>query len=295
MTERPITSDLLLRHMNVSSLAANITMATQNGATPISVAFLNFVFALIAFAVRYAAVFWYTNKTLSFIIAIQFLFMGIDSIFTLSGVSVLFKIAANFHVYEPYIKVLLTCYVLLALYLISGLVVYLSSVVVFEYGAHHFMEKFRLVDRKHNPEAYDRNKDIVRGPCSGYVAHTCAVVTLVLIACFRGPIYYDVVSLYRPTDDRFLLATLIVGVCYMVFWVLFWTLLTVKQEWMFRILDYANVGQPIFVIRNDNLSKSKSISIGSIEMKDISLSRRKRPSSIPSVDITPSESGFDEC
>ncbi|KAK3094849.1 hypothetical protein FSP39_007019 [Pinctada imbricata] len=293
---RPIYSDHVIRQQNMTALFTNSSMlnsSNQNGSM-ISVAFLNFVFALSCFSVRYAAVFWYTNKTLSLMIVIQMLFMSIDSIFTYSCAAILFKLAGNFHYYEQYVHLLLSPYQLLALYLTGGFVVFLSTAIVFEYGAHHFMEKFRLVDRKHNPDAYEKDTAIVRGPCNGYVTHTCAVITLVLIASFRGPIYFDVVSLYRLSNDNLLLSGLIVGVCYMVFWVLFWTILTVKQEWMFRILDYANVGQPIFVIKTDNLSKSKSISIGSIDMKDFSTAKRKRPSSVQSMDITPSESGFDE-
>ncbi|CAC5389304.1 unnamed protein product [Mytilus coruscus] len=63
-----------------------------------------------------------------------------------------------------------------------------------------------------------------------------------------------------------------------------------------RILDYANVGQPIFVIKSNNLTRTPSISIASIDIKDLTLPmvKPKRPGSIQSMDITPSESGFDE-
>jgi hypothetical protein len=271
---------------NLSGYSLETTYLTPN--------FLNFVFAFLTFAIRYSAVFWYTNKTLSFVFAAELIFMSFDSIFMFEGFSILYKLSSSLNRYEHPIDFILNSGGLLGLYVVSGCVVFISSYVIFEYSAHHFMEKFKKVDRKHNPEKY-KNESISKGPCNGYFSHSTAVVIFILLAAFRGPIYYDIIAVYRLTSDGCLLACLIVGVCYLVTWIFLWTLLTIKQEWMFRILDYANVGQPIFVIKSDRLSKTNSISIGSVELKDFSIEKRRRPGSVPSIDITPSESGFDEC
>lgn len=290
---RSLTSDFLAKNISAVGLA-NFTGYSPEIAY-ITPNFLNFVFAFVTFAVRYSAVFWYTNKTLSFIFAIELLFMTFDSIFMYAGFSILYKLSSSSNRFEHPLDLILNSNGILGLYIVSGVVVFFSSYVVFEYSAYHFMEKFRKVDRKHNPDNYKNESVISKGTCNGYFSHSSAVVIFILLAVFRGPIYYDVIAVYRLTSDGCLLACLVVGVCYLVTWIFLWTLLTIKQEWMFRILDYANVGQPIFVIKSDRLSKTNSISIGSVELKDLSLDRRRGPGSVPSIDITPSESGFDEC
>lgn len=256
--------------------------------------FVFFSMSLISFTVRYASVFWYTNKALSMTFAFQLLFMSVESIFAYTGFSILYKMTLNYSLYSHNIDLVLGPGGTLVLYLFGGTIVLLSTITVFYYGSHHFQEKFRLVDRKHNPEKYVRHKRNYKGPCNGYVSHSCAVGTLVFLAIFKGPILYDLVSIYRLTSDNLVLACVVIDVAYMVCWICLWTLLTIKEQWLFRILDYANVGEPIFVIKSDSLLRTPSISIGSIELKDIQMNRGKRPSSIPSVDITASESGFDE-
>lgn len=290
---RYLTSDFLAKNVsavgltNLSGYSIETAYLTPN--------FLNFVFAFLTFAIRYSAVFWYTNKTLSFVFAAELIFMSFDSIFMFEGFSILYKLSSSLNRYDHPIDLILNSGGLLGLYIVSGCVVFFSSYVVFEYSAYHFMEKFKKVDRKHNPEKYKNESIIAKGTCNDYFSHSTAVVIFILLAAFRGPIYYDIIAVYRLTSDGCLLACLIVGVCYLVTWIFLWTLLTIKQEWMFRILDYANVGQPIFVIKSDRLSKTNSISIGSVELKDFSIEKRRRPGSVPSIDITPSESGFDEC
>ena len=291
--KRAITSDFLTKNISAVGLA-NLTGQLPEIAY-VSPNFLNFVFALVTFAIRYSAVFWYTNKTLSFVFAAELLFMGFDSIFMYAGFSIMYKLSSSIDLYEHPVDLILNPNGILGLYIVSGCVVLFSSYVVFEYSAYHFMEKFKRVDRKHNPEKYKNESIATKGMCNGYFSHSSAVVVFILLAVFRGPIYYDIIAVYRLTSDGCLLACLVVGVCYLVTWIFLWTLLTIKQEWMFRILDYANVGQPIFVIKSDRLSKTNSISIGSVELKDITLERKRRPGSVPSIDITPSESGFDEC
>ncbi|KAJ8316948.1 hypothetical protein KUTeg_004852 [Tegillarca granosa] len=269
-------------------------LITSNHAEPVSVAFLNFVFAFIAFSIRYASVFWYTNKGLAFIFVTQLLFMSINSLFTFAGITVLYKISSNILIYERNVHLILGNSAIMGLYIGSGVIVLFSTIIIFEYGSHYFREKFEVFDRKHNPESYVKQSIIVKGPCNGYVTHTCAMVALAFMVCLKGPLLYDLISVYRVTKDGLLLSSIVVDVCYLVFWILFWILLTIKQQWLFRILDYAPVGQTIFMIKSDSLIKTPSISVGSIELKDVHMHKRKRPSSLPSCDITPSESGFDE-
>lgn len=296
--DRALLSDHVVR-LNTTTTSSNITIqplyttSNNDGYRP-SAAFLYFVASLATYSVRYASVFWYTNKYLSLVFVFQLMFMSVNSIFSYSGFSVLYKIALNVELYHN-INLVLGCGGVIFLFIVSGIVLILSSVAVFEYGFNKYYDKYKLVDRRHNPQNYSRKKLKDRGPCNGHIAHTFAMITLVLLALFKGPILYDLVTVYRISKDTLILTAVIMEVCYLVFWVFLWTIFTIKETWLFRILDYANVGQPIFVIKSNNLTRTPSISIGSIDLKDFSMPTvKKRPGSVQSMDITPSESGFDE-
>lgn len=296
--DRALLSDHVVR-LNTTTTISNITIlplyttSNNDGYKP-SAAFMYFAAALATYTVRYASVFWYTNKYLSFVFVFQLIFMSVNSIFSYCGFSILYKIALNIDMYGN-IDLLLGCGGIVFLFIVSGIVLILSSVAVFEYGFNKYYDKYKLVDRRHNPQNYSRKKLKDRGPCNGHIAHTFAMITLVLLAIFKGPILYDLVSVYRSSKDTLILTTVITEVIYLIFWIVLWTIFTVKETWLFRILDYANVGQPIFVIKSNNLTRTPSISIGSIDLKDFTMPTvKKRPGSVQSMDITPSESGFDE-
>jgi hypothetical protein len=59
-----------------------------------------------------------------------------------------------------------------------------------EYGFNKYYDKYKLVDRRHNPQNYSRKKLKDRGPCNGHIAHTFAMITLVLLASI-DPIEMD--------------------------------------------------------------------------------------------------------
>ncbi|XP_076104167.1 uncharacterized protein LOC143072901 [Mytilus galloprovincialis] len=297
--DRPLLTDHVVR-LNATPTTINLTIhplytTSNNGGYRPSAAFVYFLSSLATYAIRYASVFWYTNKYLSMVFVFQLLFMSVNSIFSYSGFSILYKIALNSNLYGN-INLNLGCGSVIFLFIVSGIVLILSSFAVFEYGFNKYYDKYKLVDRRHNPQIYTRKILKDRGPCNGHIAHTFAMITLVLLAIFKGPILYDLISVYRTSKDTLVLTTVIIEVCYLVFWIFLWTIFTIKETWLFRILDYANVGQPIFVIKSNNLTRTPSISIASIDIKDLSLPmvKPKRPGSIQSMDITPSESGYDE-
>lgn len=245
--------------------------------------------AILMFAIRYAAVFWFTNKVFSAIFATQLLFMTIEALFAHCGFSVLYKLATNYKIYEENVSIILGPGTILILYITSGIILIFSTFFVYSYGANYFQKKFEIVDKRHHPETYRKQTVIVNGSCQDYRTHTSAMVSLVLLGILKGPIVYDLVSLYRVTKDDMILTCIIIDVCYLVFWVIFWTVLTLKQQWQFRILDYVPLNQPVFMISNENIVKSSSYHGGSIDLSD--QCKKKRPSSLPS-ELTASESGF---
>lgn len=253
------------------------------------VAFVYMAAGLLTFSIRYSAVFWFTNKVFSALFATQLIFMAVESLFAFCGTAVLYKFSVNYDKYEDNIKIILKPGIILLLYIVSGVILIFSTFFVFKYGANYFQKKFQIIDKRHHPEAYRKQEVIVNGSCQDYRTHTAAMVSLVLLGILKGPILYDLVTLYRETKDALILTCIIVDVCYLVFWVILWTILTLKQQWQFRILDYIPLNQPVFMISNENLVKSASFPGGSMELHG--QCKKKRPSSLPS-ELTTSESGF---
>ncbi|XP_052770914.1 uncharacterized protein LOC128210603 [Mya arenaria] len=257
--------------------------------TTLHVAFVYLAAGLIMLAVRYSAVFWFTNKVFSILFATQLLFMTVEALFAHCGVEVVYKVAVNYDKYHENVDIFLGPEVVLFLYGLSGIVLIGSTYFIYTYGANYFQEKFKIIDKRHHPETYRKQTMIVHGSCQDYRTHTAAVVSLITLGLLRGPILYDMVTLYRETRDSLLLTCLVLEVVYMVFWILLWTILTIKQQWQFRILDYVPLNEPIFMISNDTIVKSASYHGGSIELHTVG--QKKRPSSLPS-ELTASESGF---
>ena len=85
----------------------------------LTAAFVNLAAALFAFSVRYAAVFWYTNKILSCMFALQLVLMTVDSLFAYCGMSILYKLSVNHKLYQHNISIALGPGAILALYLLK--------------------------------------------------------------------------------------------------------------------------------------------------------------------------------
>lgn len=217
----------------------------------ISIIFVNFCVALACFLVRYSSVFWYTNKTLTVVFALQLLAMVLNSIFSFNSFSVLYCVCYNKRMY-PNVNLSLNCALGLILYLFGSTILMLSTMTVFEYGSHYFHEKFNIVERHHHPENCGKQAIVINNGCQGYVPHSCAMAALIVFAVCKGPLLYDLVSLMRLTGDQLLLSGITCEVCYMVLWVALWFALTIKQQWQFRILDYVSLRQPLYNVPPEN-------------------------------------------
>ncbi|XP_013079192.2 uncharacterized protein LOC106065014 isoform X2 [Biomphalaria glabrata] len=240
----------------------------------VSIAFVNFCFALTCFLVRYASVFWYTNKPLTAVFAFQLLAMVINSLFSFNCFSTLYSVCYNRNVF-PNVQLSLNCMADVVLYLFGSTILLLSTMAVFEYGSHYFHEKFKIVERHHNPESYIKQTTISHSGCQGYISHLCAIATLVIFAVCKGPLLYEQMSLMRLTGDQLLLSGVVCEVCYMVLWVALWFGLTIKQQWKFRILDYVPLRQPLNLITDESSVKSSQLGQGDASHTD-SLTRGRR-------------------
>ncbi|KAK6178009.1 hypothetical protein SNE40_012855 [Patella caerulea] len=247
----------------------------------LTIGFVNFGAALLAITVRYAAVFWFTNKVLTTVFALQLLAMSLTSIFGFCGFSVLYKVCYNNPLYHN-ITVSLGCSTIAALYFIGGFVLVSSTITVFEYGSMYFHQKFKIVDRKHNPETYIKQTVIVHSGCRGYIPHTCAMVALVIMVVCKGPVLYDLISVYRLSNDSLVLTCVIFEVSYMLFWITFWCVLTIKQQWKFKILDYVPLKKPVFMIGKESVVKNPTFDSKRLELEMMNVPRSRSP--LPTYD-----------
>lgn len=123
------------------------------------------------------------------------------------------------------------------------------------------------------------------------------MVILVLLAACKGPIIFDLVQVYRVTGDAFVLSCVVVDVCYMLLWIALWFLLTIKQKWMFRILDYMSVGSPVFTIQNEHVLRNPNFEANfqGLELAEMKRKQRRRvrASRTYSGDLTGSERSDD--
>lgn len=92
-------------------------------------------------ACRYPAVFWKTNKAISFLFSIQLIGNGLQNLMAFSAMSVMYKVHVIgpqnvLHKYEPF---LLNTPICMLLYLLSCIIMTASSSVIYMYGYQKFM------------------------------------------------------------------------------------------------------------------------------------------------------------
>ena len=107
----------------------------------------------------------YTNKALTAVFALQLLALTLTAALGFSAFGCLYKVCYNQRVYVN-VDLSLGCPAGLALYAAGWTVALLSTATVFHYGAHHFAQKLRIVERKHgggaSPESFAKQTLVAR-------------------------------------------------------------------------------------------------------------------------------------
>ncbi|XP_017778054.1 PREDICTED: protein tincar-like isoform X2 [Nicrophorus vespilloides] len=229
-------------HEQHDNLQTNIE--TGWGST-VSVEFLNFAFSLLVYAVRYPAIFWATNKCLGLVFSVQLLMNGMQILLAYAGMSVLYKVQI-FGAWKalPLLKhqpgglsplggitpFLLNPQVTLALYILSLLLIFSSSLVLYLYGHTRFLS---FVNQ-------ERERKVImlrEGAHSrmGYFTHCAALCVLISVCLCNGPLFHDYTIVYKGSLDGAILATIIGSILHLFLWVVVWLFLTIKQKWTFKL------------------------------------------------------------
>ncbi|KAF6217352.1 hypothetical protein GE061_001706 [Apolygus lucorum] len=202
---------------------------------PVSIEFFNYALALAVYAVRYPAVFWNTNKWWGTIFSFQLFINGLQNLLVYVGICVLYKV----HVIGPSEVLtsipakfgagffLLNAHVTLALLFLTVALVTSSSLVLYLYGYGRFQaflsheKACKLIS--------------VEGREWGYLTHCAALCVLLAITVVEGPLLIDLAVIYKASLDSSVLFSVIAAVFHLFIWVVLWLILTLKQNWIFKL------------------------------------------------------------
>uniref|UniRef100_A0A5S6QK96 Protein tincar n=1 Tax=Trichuris muris TaxID=70415 RepID=A0A5S6QK96_TRIMR len=198
----------------------------------VSLPFVNYISALVAFAIAYPSVFWRANRAFSFVFSCHLMIHAVTAVFCFVAYSTLRRIyitgyadqngySTPFLLQEPY---------LLILYVATAAVMLLASVVVYSYG----YTKFCLSSLMKRGQ-YRVQQKVYSIYCEGYSSHISAIVTLVMMVLCKAPTLYDLMVLYQHQSQVVLLSCIVADVCYLFMWILLWLSLTLKRDWAFNV------------------------------------------------------------
>uniref|UniRef100_A0A1B6EGG5 Protein tincar n=1 Tax=Clastoptera arizonana TaxID=38151 RepID=A0A1B6EGG5_9HEMI len=204
----------------------------------------NYILALVVYSVRYPAVFWSTNKYFGILFSLQLLFNSLQNLVMYAGVCVLYKI----HVIGPaealstlHSKIglsfgipqnfLLNRNVTLALFILSSVLVFNSSLVLYLYG-YGRLNAFLNRERARRVISLQESS---AGKGWSYFTHCAALCVLVAIAVCQAPILFDCTVVYRKSLNTAVLICVVGTVVHLFLWVLLWLVLTIKQHWLFKL------------------------------------------------------------
>lgn len=226
----------------------------------ISIELINYLFAIIAFSLKYSSTLWYLNKFYSIIFSMHIFAYGIVSILTLGAYQILYKFETAFlngikvvltndttrknHLFElPFVTTRTT---LNLLFISISLVLLLSCVPIYTLGICQYDLKFRrlknsfsrfLITNAQNDDYTINNRRHAKklNPFfSSYRHHIWALLTLVLICVLSAVCVYDFICLYQLTTDTIPLWAAISHIVFILWYLILWLILTFKTKWRFE-------------------------------------------------------------
>lgn len=111
----------------------------------------------------------------------------------------------------------------------------------YRYSIYMYVSKYISIFRFNaflNTEREKRVITIREGRTStgwGYFTHCAALCVLLAIAVCCAPLLHDYTVIYRCSLDGTALACVISSILHLLFWILIWLFLTLKQKWTFKI------------------------------------------------------------
>ncbi|CAD6996182.1 unnamed protein product [Ceratitis capitata] len=234
-----------------------------------SAEFVNLVFALLVWCVRYPAVFWTTTKSFATIFSIQMIAVAFDITFSYIGAANLYKL----QVYSEAMPIqnaglILNGVVTLALFLLASVLMIASSMIMYLYGHGRLAAKMR-----------DRSLITMKSSETWiYFAHCASLCYVLALAVVKAPLLNDLSVTYRSNLHCPTFLSALISVAHLLLWIVIWLVLTAKRRWTFKLPPMDAYGitkattQPLLMANRSSLHSAGSISgsssnIGSAEQK----------------------------
>uniref|UniRef100_A0A1A9VR80 Protein tincar n=1 Tax=Glossina austeni TaxID=7395 RepID=A0A1A9VR80_GLOAU len=221
---------------------------------PPSAEFINLLFALMVWCVRYPAVFWTTAKSFATIFSVQIIASASDIIFSFVGISTLYKL----QIYSEALPIqnhglVLNATVTLLLFLLSTLLMISSSMIMYLYGHGRLAAKMR-----------DRSLITLKSSDTWiYFAHCASLCYVLALAVVKAPLLNDLSATYRQNLHCPTFMAALVSVMHLLLWIVIWLGLSAKRRWSFKLppLDaYGIIGkattQPLLMHNRGSLTSS---------------------------------------
>ncbi|XP_071949224.1 uncharacterized protein [Antedon mediterranea] len=210
----------------------------------VTINYINYVTALVVYAILYGDVFWFCHKGFALLLSVQLMFNAIQYSLGFIGVSLLYKLHTygwdKYGIPEP--AVVSSAAGLVGLFLTNNITIFLSAVVMFLYG-YTRMKESELRKRKNNVE--DGKCSVVyKGNalrCQGYIPHMGALCVLVIFIICKSPLIVEYLRAFRHQGDPRLLACMLYDIFYIFFWAFLWVVFALKREWNFNFAYLDNV------------------------------------------------------
>lgn len=213
--------------------------AELNDAGKLSLEYLNFILALLILTIRYPAVFWRTNKQFSLMFSSLLVMNAVQSIANLAAFQVTFKV----FVCDPTQMLLryrefssLTLTQLCLLFIIYLVLVHLSSTALYVFGVQKYRE-YRLARTKQMQDKYEDKTYL------SYLPYLMAMIFFLFFSIIFAPIFYEFIIIYCGSLNTNCLVVIITSIAYIVFWILLWVGIGLKNRWTF---EYDDIESPNF-------------------------------------------------
>ncbi|XP_037816402.1 protein tincar isoform X2 [Lucilia sericata] len=226
---------------------------------PPSAEFINLLFALLVWCVRYPAVFWTTAKSFATIFSVQMIASALDIVFSFVGISNLFKLQI-YSQGQPIQNagLILNASVTLALFLLSVILILSSSMILYLHGHGRLSAKMRdrsIISLKSNESWI-------------YFSHCASLCYVLALSVVKAPLLNDLNAIYRYNLHCPTFMAALVSVMHIFLWIIIWLGLTVKRKWSFKLppLDaYAIIGkattQPLLMHNRGSLTNTTTASL----------------------------------
>ena len=219
---------------------------------------ISYGLACVTIYIRYGAVYWFTNKSLSFLITFIGFIGSAEQLFQIYGFIFLFKgisraetstvsvVSANLLIRNK-----LT---LLFLYFTLSMLVYLSATPAYVLTFLKYRERFlieealfvrtfrnRRVSAKlsaivENEREVKQDQIIMSTCCFNYCPHLIATIQLILMCACKMPFCYDYIMYYNKENSHLgLMLVIITEIMHTIVLIFIWLLLTLKSDWTMHL------------------------------------------------------------